>query len=191
MTASYRVRQFIQAASAWLQPALGIGPAAQVQAADRTGGFAAESSEARRYLPAEALKLYEAMPRYDRRHGLAVMQTLQAEGHTDPALMAAALLHDAGKSAVVGGRLTLWHRALVVLMNALSPNLVGQIGQDQPGSWRWPFFVQMHHAEIGAELAQYAGCSGCTAELIRSHEAPRGQTDGALLAALQRADDLN
>jgi len=149
------------------------------------------SEQVRRYLSAEALALFGAMPRHDRRHGVAVMRTLQQQGYSEPDLMAAALLHDAGKTAAPGGRLTLPHRVLVVLLDALSPNLVAKIGQDRPGSWRRPFFVQQHHAAIGAELAQRAGCSPSTVELIRSHEASRGRAEEPLLAALQRADDMS
>ena len=35
----------------------------------------------------------------DQRHSLNVMRTLRRQGHTEPDLLAAALLHDVGKSA--------------------------------------------------------------------------------------------
>jgi hypothetical protein len=79
----------------------------------------------------------------------------------------------------------------VVLMRALSPGLLERIGEDRPGSWRRPFFVQQHHAAIGAELARQAGCSTRTVELISRHEELPDQAQDPLLAALQAADGLN
>jgi predicted HD phosphohydrolase len=151
------------------------------------------------FLGPQAQSLFEAMPPYDRRHALSVMHTLQLRGHTSPDLFAAALLHDMGKTvqwdgtqAVRGdGALRLWHRVAVVLMRALSPELVARIGEDRPGSWRRPFFVQQRHAAIGAELARQAGCSARTVELISHHEDPPDQTRDPLLAALQAADGMN
>mgnify|MGYP001823615047 CR=1 FL=1 len=114
-------------------------------------------------------------------------------------LLAAALLHDVGKTGVPGdatgrkasGALRLWHRVAVVLMRAFWPGLLERIGKDQPGSWRYPFFVQQHHAQIGADLAQKAGCSPRTVALIRHHEDLRGCLDDPVLAALQAADGMN
>ncbi len=150
------------------------------------------------------------MPRYDRRHGLNVLRTLQERGHTDPDLLAAALLHDAGKTGrgEKGGVLRLWHRVAVVLMRALWPSLLERLGGPMPpgshgshscGHWQQPFFVQKHHAAIGAELAHQAGCSSGTVALIRRHEDPPGQAEDSsdllsadpLLAALQAADGVN
>jgi len=105
-------------------------------------------------------------------------------------LLAAALLHDVGKTPPQGGRLRLWHRVAVVLMRAFWPGLLERIARNQPGSWRQPFYVQGHHAEIGAELARQAGCSSITVALIRRHEGLQRQAD-ELLAALQAADGLN
>jgi hypothetical protein len=185
VAAVYRVRQFVRAAGAWLRP-------------QATG-----DALAARYLSPEALELFRAMPRYDRQHALSVLQTLQDRGHTQPDLLAAALLHDVGKAGAAGkvkdgantpkgsGGLRLWHRVAVVLMRAFRPGLLERIGEDRPGSWRRPFFVQQHHAAIGAELAQQAGCSTATVKLIRYHEDPPGQVEDPLLKALQAADGVN
>jgi hypothetical protein len=171
MSAIYRVRQFVRAAGAWVRPK--------------------DTSIARRYLPPSAVDLFQTMPRYDRQHALSVLQSLQEWGHNEPELLAAALLHDLGKTACPAGALRLWHRVAVVLMRTFWPGLLQRIGQDRPGSWRQPFFVQQHHAAIGAELASQAGCSPRTAELIHRHEDPSGSVDDPWLAALQAADGAN
>jgi putative nucleotidyltransferase with HDIG domain len=145
----------------------------------------------RRYLPSAAVSLFQTMPRYDQQHALDVLGTLQEMGHEDRDLLAAALLHDVGKTAGQRGALQLWHRPAVVLMRALWPGLLDHLGQDCEGNWRRPFFVQKHHAEIGAELARRAGCSPRTVELIHFHEDPQETTDDPLSTALRTADSMN
>ena len=147
-------------------------------------------------LPPEAVTLFRAMPRYDRRHALRVVHALQAKGQTEPDLLAAALLHDVGKSGRQpgtgrkAGRVRLWHRVATVLMRAARPGLLERIGGDsRPGSWRYPFYVQLHHAAIGALLAKQAGCSPRMADLIRRHEDAAVVDGDPLLAVLQRADN--
>jgi len=173
MSATYRARQFVQALGSWFQPA--------------------NSGEewARRYLPAEALNLYRAMGRYDRRHGLRVAHSLLEKGHNHPDLLAAALLHDAGKTVAQAGKLRLGHRVAIVLLRAVQPDLVARLGQDDRKGWRRAFFVQQHHADLGAELACRVGCSAQTVALIQSHKDPMHPEDDALLAALKAADNAN
>jgi putative nucleotidyltransferase with HDIG domain len=170
----YRVRQFIRAAGTWVEP-------------ENTG-----SALVGTYLSREALDLFQAMPGYDRHHALNVLHTLQERGHTDSDLLTAALLHDVGKTVRQSGALRLWHRVAVVLMRAFWPDLLERIGEDHPDSWRQPFFVQQHHAAIGADLARQAGCSPSVVELILRHEDPPVQVeDDPLLAALQASDSVN
>ncbi len=144
-----------------------------------------------RCLPPEAGELFRVMPRYDQRHALEVLRTLQAHGYDDRDLLAAALLHDAAKSAGPRARVRLWHRVAFVLMQALRPGLLKRIARDQPGSWRQPFYVARHHPELSARLALEAGCSPRTAELIRHHEGQPDECDDPLLAALRAADEAN
>jgi putative nucleotidyltransferase with HDIG domain len=139
------------------------------------------------------------MPRYDRQHALKVMHTLQQGGYTDRDLLAAALLHDVGKTVQQLGVqstkekavLRLWHRVAFVLMRSLSSGLLERMAADRSGSWRQPFYVQQHHAAIGAELAQQAGCSTRTVDLIRRHEQPADGVRDPMLSALQAADSAN
>jgi len=173
MSAAYRARQFFQAVGSWFQPANKGEELAQ------------------RYLPAEALSLYRAMGRYDRRHGSRVARSLLDRGQNHPDLLAAALLHDVAKTVTQAGRLRLWHRVAVVLMRAVQPDLVARLGRDDDKSWRRAFFVQQHHAELGAELARQVGCNAKTVALIRCHEDPMYPEDDTLLAALKAADNAN
>jgi hypothetical protein len=130
----------------------------------------------------------------DQRHALAVYHTLRQAGHTDPQLLAAALLHDVGKAAVW---LPAWQRAIIVLLERFVPRLLAHLGQGQPRGWRRPFVVHAQHPEVGARWAREAGCSPLTVALIRRHQdrlaSPSSLTteEGQLLVALKAADSLN
>ncbi len=169
----YRVRQFLWAAGAWVR-------------SEEVG-----QAWLGRYLPPQAVPLFQAMPRYDQRHALTVFRTLQQQGHREEDLLAAALLHDVGKSVPRSGGLRLWHRVAAVLLRTFWPGVLEDLGEDESTGWRRPFFVQKHHAAIGADLAQQAGCSTTTVDLIRRHESPLHSSDDPLLAALQAADSAN
>jgi hypothetical protein len=133
------------------------------------------------WLSPDQLALFDAMHVADRRHGLDVVATLRDEGATDPDLLMAGLLHDAGK-----GDTGLW------------PRVAYSLGQEY-GSWVWrvaalvPGFGDAlarlrDHAEASARLGAAAGCSPRTVELIRYQEAPRDGDAGELL---RLADEAN
>ena len=144
----------------------------------------AEEALVERVLPAPAQRLFGGMPVADRRHGLDVAQRLLASGHDDPDLLAAALLHDAGK----GHRLRLWHRVSGVLLEAVAPSLLRRLASTDPQSWRHPFHLYLHHDAISAEMAVSAGCAPRTGAFIRGQPA---ETDAPLQAALKAADDAS
>jgi len=117
----------------------------------------------------------------DRRHGLDVVASLRAERVTDPDLLLAGLLHDAGK-----GETGVW------------PRVAYALGQ-RYGTWLWrvaavvpgfgPALERLRtHAETSAVLAAEAGCSVRTAELIRNQDAPTDPEFGELL---RLADEAN
>jgi hypothetical protein len=140
-----------------------------------------ERAELATWLSPAQLALFDAMPVADRRHGLDVAGTLRASGATDPHLLVAGLLHDAGKGRAVG----LW------------PRVAWSLGE-RYGRWVWrvagvlPGFAMAldrmrDHAERSAELARQAGCSARTVDLIR-HQAEPADSAGAVL---QLADEAN
>jgi len=139
-------------------------------------------------LPEPAALLFAGMPRQDQRHGLDVLYGLRERGADASELLAAALLHDVAKSEGVGT----WHRVFAVLVRALRPEWLGRLASPDPTSWRFPLWLQLRHAQRGAELAEAAGCDAATVRLIRYHEQTEEPNllpplDG-WLAELQAAD---
>ena len=153
------------------------------------GGVAeGEFEPALSVLPPQARRLFLRQAGQDQRHVLAVYNALIAAGHTSPALLQAALLHDVGKTA---GGAPIIARGFIVLLRRVSPTLALRLGQGPQEGWRRPFVVLATHAEEGARLAAEAGCLPLAVSLIRRHEEgpPSLQTDeDRLLAALQAAD---
>jgi hypothetical protein len=143
-----------------------------------------EEARACRLLPDGAWPLFAAMPTPDRRHALNVAGRLLADGHTDPDLLAAAMLHDAAK----GRRLSLWHRVAGVLLGAVAPGTLERLASPAERSWRYPFHLYLHHAAMSADAALGAGCSPRTAAFIRGSG---DAADGLLAAALLRADEAS
>jgi hypothetical protein len=137
-----------------------------------------------RLLPPAATRLFAAMPVADRRHGVEVAQRLLAAGFDDPELLAAGLLHDAGK----GHRLRLWHRVAAVLVDAVAPRLLARMASADPASAGYPFHLYLQHAPISAEAALAAGCSPRIAAFIRGSASA---ADAPLAAALHAADEAS
>ena len=143
-----------------------------------------EEALVERILPPSAQMLFREMPVADRRHGLDVAHRLLASGHDDRDLLAAALLHDAGK----GHRLRLWHRVSGVVLEAVAPGALRRMASPDPRSWRYPFHIYLHHEAISAQMAVSAGCEPRTGSFVRGQ--PR-ETDAPLQAALKAADDAS
>jgi hypothetical protein len=139
--------------------------------------------------------VFRRMAPNDQRHSLNVCVTLRQAGYDDPALLTAALLHDAGKAA---GRIWLWQRTLIVLLKRWAPGLLrwlehGASCEEAPW-WRRGFVINRLHPELGARWAAQVGCSSTTVALIRRHQElvqiVKSEQD-RLLAALQWADGVN
>jgi HD domain len=171
-SAAYRVRQFASALLARVTPD--------------------NLREADEILSPDAQKLFRRMSISDQRHSLNVMQTLRRQGYTERDVLAAALLHDVGKSAAW---VLPWHRAIIVLTKHFAPDVLAWLTRGEPHGWRRPFVVHRQHTEIGAEWAAQAGCSELTVSLIRRHQEPLRRVPQCeqewLLSALQQADGVN
>lgn len=133
------------------------------------------------WLTPAQLALFDSMHVADRRHGLDVVRTLRARGIDDPDVLHAGLLHDAGK-----GQTGVWPRVAYALGQAYG-HWVWRIARLIPG-WRAALARLEDHAEASARLAQEAGSSPRTVELIRNQDAP---LDDAAGRALQLADEAN
>jgi hypothetical protein len=162
-----------------------------------------ELARARQVLSPPLMELFLGLRMEDQAHSLKVFQRLCELGYLDADLLAAALLHDVGKSRY---RLHLWERILIVLGKAFFPSKVKSWGQSQPRGWRRPFVIAEQHPHWGAEMAIQAGASSFTASLIRRHqdvlEPPNGKQssvnlsdpkqvilEDAFLRSLQQLDD--
>lgn len=136
------------------------------------------------------LALFRRHSPADRQHAYRILCTLQAASHDRPALLAAALLHDVGKTRC---RPRPWERVLGTLAERLFPGRVEHWGAGEPRGWRRPFVIRAQHAAWGAEMAAAAGSSPLTVALIRYHQdkdAASGNGETAtLLRCLQAADD--
>lgn len=168
----YRVRQFWQAICA--------APTAE------------DLQQARELLAHPLMDLFTRMQPSEQAHSLRLYHQLRAQAESDPDLLVAALLHDAGKSR---HPLRVWERVAIVLLSALSSKLVAQWGQGAADGWRRPFVVATQHPNWGAEMAAQAGASPLAVALIRRHQerlpGPDRSVEDRLLAKLQLFDDHN
>ena len=163
----------------------------------RVGQAPIDTEAARSLLPEAAFALFDSMSPGDQAHALCVLRVLRQGGAVADDVAEAALLHDVGK---VGSGLTLPHRVLIVLLKWLDGGLLEYLATEPgrnaplPGSWRYPFHAQAHHAELGAQRCAQVGCSPSTVALVAHHEVAAHEylSDPALrakLMALQRADE--
>ena len=140
------------------------------------------------YLPPHLRPLFYGMAGAERAHSLAVLRSLLRQGHTEPDLLAAALLHDVGKTRAP---LRLFDRVLVVLGHLLLPVAARAWSAGAPTGWRRPWVVAARHADWGAEIIAQAGGSARLQMIVRRHhetaQPPATEID-ILLAALQAAD---
>jgi hypothetical protein len=167
----YRLWQFWEII--WARP---LAPAARQQVAA--------------ILSASEMCLFQTLSLSDQQHSYRVAQTLRRAGHHHPDLLAAALLHDAGKSRV---RLSVADRVFIVLMEALWPDKAAAWGEGEAIGWRRPFVVKARHPEWSEGMAAQAGSRPLTLTLIRRHQDPIPRSGGSeedeLLRLLQWADN--
>jgi len=125
--------------------------------------------------------LFDSMHVADRRHGLDVVRSLRADGATDPDVLIAGLIHDAGKGNTGVGPL------VAFTLGERYGTWVWDVTAFLPG-WRAALARLRTHAETSAALAAAAGCSTRTIELIRHQDAPTDPDYGEML---RLADEAN
>ena len=161
----------------------------QLAAAVRARISEADLVEVDAHLPPEARVLFRSMPRDGQAHALRVMRDLKRAGWASPSLLAAALLHDAGKSAA---RITPTIRSAFVVLKRAAPTWLDRL---DGGGWRASLVALRDHPRLGAEWARAAGCDAMTVSLIARHQEQFGagpaSEEDRLLRALQEADDRN
>lgn len=127
----------------------------------------------------------------DQWHALRVLHMLRDAGYNHPDLLAAALLHDVGKTRYP---LSVWDRIVIVVGQAFFSRRAERWGHGAPQGWRRPFVVRTQHPAWGAEMAATAGSRPGVVTLIRRHQEHPVDTTGeeeTLLRQLQWADDQN
>lgn len=147
--------------------------------------------EADRSLPPQAQLWFRSLPRDLQWHGLQVMRGLERSGLDRSDVLAAALLHDAGKAAGPSGSIG---RALVVLAKKFAPKWFDHY---RSIDWRSThgfdrlMAVAWQHPQIAAGRAQDCGCDPITIDLIRRHQDRSSVNNDPLLIAFQEMDDRN
>jgi hypothetical protein len=132
------------------------------------------------WLTPAQLAVFAEMHVADQRHGLDVTAALRAGGMRDPEVLLAGLLHDAGKGNT-----------------GLVPRIIHSLGQAhitwvaRMVGWLPPMRRSLErlrdHAETSARLAEAAGCTPRTVELIRWQDEPRDPEAGERLRLADEA----
>jgi hypothetical protein len=117
----------------------------------------------------------------DQRHCLDVYRWLQNRGCNDPDTLTAALIHDAGKGRLAGGRIRLWHRVMYVLL-APAPSLLAAFARASHG-----MTALVAHGEVTVRLAAEHGAPEGVLRLL--HELDGRLPTGERGTLLQAADD--
>ncbi len=146
-----------------------------------------EVTAVRATLSEAELLLFLAMDARGRREAVDMMRWLEKRARPSDELLAAALLHDAGK-----GALTVRDRVAFVVLEAWSPGLLDRLATERGSRWRRALWTLRHHARLGAQLLVDAGARPRVVELVARHtEATNGASSEAdeELVWLIAADD--
>lgn len=121
------------------------------------------------YLQTLEFEFYQRIDPRDREHGLRVAkQLLEAHPNAREELIAAAILHDCGKS--------------VRSYHVLERVLVGLIPYGKGAGSRFePIRVRNQHPQIGAELLRKSGGRLEVARLIEAHHCPQDDEEAQVL----------
>jgi hypothetical protein len=134
---------------------------------------------------------FHSLPRDLQWHGLQVMHHLQRAGIDRPEVLAAALLHDAGKASGPSGPIV---RAMGVLAIRLAPRWSErrkEIDYRAVRGLNRVLAVAHQHPAIAAEKALACGCDPVTIDLIRYHQDAAHAIRDPVLKLFQQVDDQN
>lgn len=123
--------------------------------------------EVQSFLSPEQFAVFQQLHPSEKSHSIAVFRELQHRGIQNHDLLAAALLHDIGKTRFP---LHIWERIIIVLAEAWFPSAVKSWGESEPQGWKRPFVVSRYHPGWGAEMARATGASQLTVNLIDRHQ---------------------
>lgn len=132
------------------------------------------------WLTPAQLAVFAEMHVADQRHGLDVVDALRLGGARDPEVLLAGLLHDAGK-----GHVGLLPRIVHSLREAHIAWVATAVGWFPP--MRRSLVRLRDHAETSARIAEGAGCSPRTVELIRWQDDPHDPEAGERLRLADEA----
>jgi len=156
----------------------------------------AELEQAARLLSPAQQALFFRLQQAEQAHSLRILRHLMDQGECHPDLLAAALLHDVGKTLFP---LKLRERVWIVLAHAFWPGWAKEWGASSGPfdptwpAWRKALVIASQHARWGADLAAQSGSSPLAVELIRRHQeklagAPQNLAE-LLLQKLQAVDN--
>lgn len=144
------------------------------------------------------IRLFQRMQKSEQGHSLVMLNELLQQGEKDADLLAAALLHDVGKTRAP---LRVWERVLVVITRGICPDCIRRWGAQDARDlesglgWRRAFVVAEHHPAWGADLAAACGTSPIAVSLIARHQeqlsSEMNDPEDILLRKLQAVDDNN
>lgn len=171
MGAAYRVTQFFQ--TIYAKP----GPQ--------------EFALVETHLSPPLFDLFHMMRASDQAHGIRVLRNLIAQDEQHPDLLAAALLHDVGKSRITP---KIYERVLMVLAEWLFPATARYWGTGEAKGWRRPFVIAACHPKWGAEMILETGGTQILATLVNRHQETPPESNAEIdqmLHRLQEADNEN
>ncbi|HHT05773.1 MAG TPA: HDIG domain-containing protein [Hydrogenispora sp.] len=145
------------------------------------------------YLDEAGLFLFNQMSYADQKHAVTVARYLLSEkvdtsGANMSLLIQGALLHDVGK---VKGEISWWNRIRVGLIRRYLPRLRDKRAKRGEKGLGHALYVDLHHPDRGAYMAQSLGVDPSVVFLIRHHHDDAKEPATIELALLQSADAKN
>lgn len=153
------------------------------------GPSPADEAWARGVLSEREHRLWRQMSRADRRHAAGVGRQVGRHlgDEARPAVLAAALLHDVGKTA---SHLGTYGRVVATLAGMAAGRGMAEAWSARSGFTR-RVGLYLRHAELGADMLAMAGSDPLTVAWAREHHRPPDQwtVPAPIGAALKAADD--